>query len=149
MEGCAPWAVPYGGTWRLHEGFNAQFSLGVSAAFGKHAPHGAGFNQSAAFVYAVPLTQRLSVAAGVYAGNMDWGAFHQTEAGLTALLAYRVNPAVSLYAYASKGFFPRRDTRPGGYFPMFYPPAGDRFGAMAEFKLGRNAAIQVSVECRE
>lgn len=146
-EGCAPWAMPYGGGWRLHEGFNAQLSLGVTAAFGKHAPRGVGFSQGAAFVYAVPLTQRLGVAAGVYASNVDWGASHQTEAGLTALVAYRVNPSVSLYGYVAKSFYPRSDARLGGCFPMYYPGAGDRIGAMAEFKLGEKAAIQVGVEC--
>lgn len=146
FDGCAPWSVPYGGAWRLHEGLNAQFSLGVTAALGRHAPRGAGFSQGAAFVYAVPLTQRLSVAAGVYAAHMDWGAFRQTEAGVAALVAYRVNPAVSLYGYVSKSFFPRDGLR-GGPFPLFLPSGGDRVGAMAEFKIGNHAAIQVGVEC--
>lgn len=142
-----PWdAVPCGASWRLHEGFNAQLSLSVAAAFGRHAPRGAGFSQSASFAYAVPLTQRLSVAAGLYARNTDWGAFHQTDVGLSAVAAYRVNPSVSLYAYATKNFLPRHDARPGGPFPLYLPPATDRIGAMAEFKLGQNAAIQISVE---
>jgi len=146
FEGCAPWSAPYGGTWRLHEGFNAQFSLGLTVGLGRHAPRGAGFSRSAAFVYAVPLTQRLSVAAGVYAGRMDWGALRQTEVGAAALVAYRVSPAVSLYGYVAKSFYPRREGC-GGPFPLFLPAGGDRIGAVAEFKLGDRAAIQVGVEC--
>ena len=41
-------------SWKLHEGFNAQFSLSVTAGLGSHAPRGVGFGQDAAFMYAQP-----------------------------------------------------------------------------------------------
>ncbi len=135
--------------WRLHEGFNAQFSLGVSTTFGKGAFKGAGFGQSAAFAYALPLGKRFAFAAGVYAANTDWGMFHQTEAGIAATVAFRVNDNINLYAYGSKSFFPRESRWRNAPVPYFLRTPNSRIGAMAEFKFGKNAWMQVSVERRD
>ncbi len=149
LGGLSPWTTSFDGTsWRLHEGFNAQFGMSVSAAFGKHAPKGVGFGQTAAFAYVQPITPKLSVAAGLFASNYDWGAWRRTDVGFGAVVAYEVNDRINLYAYGSKSFLPknngfqfRRDP-----FPVFLEQARDRIGAAAEFKLGNNAMIGVSVE---
>lgn len=147
FDGCSPWfRGTYGPSWYLHEGFNAQLGMSISAGLGKHAPSGVGFGQSAAFAYALPLNKRFSLAAGVYAQNMDWGAFHNTDVGFSAVLGYKVNDAISLYAYGTKSFKPKNDFRNVGYFPLYMDYVRDRIGAMAEFKIGENAAIQISVE---
>ena len=99
----------YGSGWRLHKGLNAQFSLSVSAGLGKHAPKGVGFGQSAAFAYVLPLNSRFSIAAGIYAANMNWGSWRQTDVGFAGVLAYRVNENINLYAYGSKTFMPRNN----------------------------------------
>ncbi len=138
------WDIP--GSWRLHEGFNARFSMSVSTAFGRHALRGVGFGQEAAFAYALPLTDRLSFAAGICAGNLEWGGLRRTEVGLAGILTYRVNDAVSLSAYASKSLVPRYRYPLRGGLPLYLPGGGDRIGAMAEFKVGKNAAVQISVE---
>ncbi len=146
LDGCAPWDYGlYGPTWRLHEGFNAQFALSLTAAFGHGAPSGVGFGQSAALAYALPLGKRFDVAAGVYAAHLDWGGYQRTEGGFAALLRYRLTDRVSLYAYGSKRFLPTRHLRQD-FFPLYLPAPKDRIGAMAEFKIGSNAMIQVSVE---
>ncbi len=146
LDGCAPWTYGlYGPTWRLHEGFNAQLSLSLTAGFGKGAPGGVGFGQSAAFAYALPLNRRLDFAAGIYASHLDWGAWQGTEAGVAALFRYRLTDRVSLYAYGSKRLAPTRQLR-WDFFPLYLPMPKDRLGAMAEFKIGNNAMIQVSVE---
>lgn len=149
LDGCHPaYGGLYGPQWRLHEGFNAQLGLSVSAAFGKHAPKGVGFGQHAAFAYVLPLTSRLSVAAGIYAGNLDWGPWRQTDVGISGILAYRLTDRINLYAYGSKSFLPRQSTlrfRPAP-FPIFMERVRDRIGAAAEFKIGNNATIGVSVE---
>lgn len=142
-SGASPWCGD--DLWSLHQGFNASFSLGVSVGLGKHAPRGVGFGQHAAFAYAAPLTSRLSVAAGVYADNMDWGAMRRTDVGLAAALRYSVNERIGLYAYLTKSFFSHA-TLPPGPFPLYDEPFRDRIGAMAEFKIGDNAMIQISVE---
>lgn len=142
----------YDSSWRLHEGFNAQFGLSLTAGLGKHSPKGVGFGQTAAFAYVAPITKRLSVAAGVTAANFDWGMWRMTNVGLGGVLAYKVNDNINLYAYGQKSFLPRATTyqqlskMP---FPVFYSVPSSRIGAAAEFKIGKNAMIGVSVERRE
>lgn len=151
LDGLAPYGSLYGGDWRLHQGFNAQLSLSASVAFGKHAPRGVGFGQTAAFAYLAPLTSRLSIGAGIYANNMDWGAWRRTDVGLGGMLAYQLTDRINLYAYGSKTFLPR-DTYNNQMrrdpFPLFLDQPRDRIGAAAEFKIGNNAMIGVSIERR-
>lgn len=149
LGGLYPWTTAFDGTaWRLHQGFNAQFGMSLSAGLGKHAPKGVGFGQTAAFAYVQPITPKLSVVAGLFASNYDWGAWRRTDVGFGAVVAYEVNDRINLYAYGSKSFLPknngfqfRRDP-----FPVFLEHVRDRIGAAAEFKLGNNAMIGVSVE---
>lgn len=73
-------------------------------------------------------------------------------------MQYRVNDAVNVYAYGAKSFFPNGRNRqlrynfltgyatPAPLPAYFWGIPSERFGAMAEFKLGKNAMIQVSVE---
>ena len=79
MYGLSPLDYGYA-SWELHQGFNASIGLHVTFSPSKYAPSGAGFGQDAAFMYALPLTKRFSVAGGVYASNMNWG-LHQLPAG--------------------------------------------------------------------
>jgi len=134
--------------WRLHKGFNAQLSMSVSAAFGKHAPRGIGFGQTAAFAWLQPITPRLSVAAGVFASNMDWGAWRQTNVGVMGAVAYQATDRINLYVYGAKTFLPRTANLRNRHtpFPIFFDQLRDRIGAAAEFKIGENASIGVSVE---
>lgn len=149
LLGPASYAGAYGQAWWLHEGFNAQFSLSATMAFGKHAPSGVGFGQTAAFAYLAPITPRLSFGAGIYATNMDWGGWRRTDVGIGGMLAYKLTDRINLYAYGAKTFLPqatfdkfRRDA-----FPLFLDGLPrDRFGAAAEFKIGNNAVIGVCVE---
>lgn len=140
------------GTWRLHEGFNAQFGLSLSAAFGHNAPRGVGFGQTAAFAYLAPVTKRLGIGAGVFASNLDWGMYRQTDVGIGAVLAYRVNENINLYAYGTKNFLPRSTRFPlhsfDGIHPFFFEQLRDRIGAAAEFKIGEKTMIGISVERR-
>lgn len=151
LDGCDPyWGGTYAPSWRLHEGLNAQFGLSVSAGLGKHAPKGVGFGQTAAFAYLFPVTNKLSVAAGIYAANMDWGRWRQTDVGVAGTLAYQVNENINVYAYAAKTFMPRQNPFQFRHdpFPLPWDRPRERFGAAAEFKIGKNAMIGVSVEHR-
>lgn len=135
-------------SWRLHEGFNAQFGLSMSAALGKNTPRGVGFGQTAAFAYVVPITRKFSIATGVYASNWDWGTWHRTDVGIAGVMAYEVNERINLYVYGSKSFLPRlsNQTFRRDPFHAFLEMQRDRIGAAAEFKIGQNAMIGVSVE---
>lgn len=135
--------------WRLHEGFNAQFGMSLTAGLGKHSPRGVGFGQSAAFAYVMPLTKKLSFAAGITATNFDWGSWRRTDVGVGGVLAYKVNENINVYAYGQKSFLPKQTSlypwrrEP---FPVFFDIPRDRIGAAAEFKIGEKAMIGVSVE---
>lgn len=151
LGGYDPYYGDFGSSWRLHEGFNAQFGLSLSAAFGKNAPRGVGFGQNAAFAYVCPLGKKFSVAAGVFAANMDWGSWRRTDVGIGGVLAYQVNDRISLYAYGSKSFLPRQSLWGFGRrdpFPLFLDRVRDRLGVAAEFKVGNDVMIGVSVERR-
>ena len=138
---------PYDTTdWRLHPGFNARFGLNISAAFGKYGPKGVGFGQTSAFAWSHPVNDRINFAAGLYAENLDWGRWHATSVGFAASLSYQLSETVRLYAYGSKAFFPRQNGISPAFSPFYWMTPKERLGAMAEFKLGGNALIQVSVE---
>lgn len=148
--GFAPWSAGFLPAWNLHEGFNAQLGMSVTAGFGKHAPRGVGFGQSAAFAYAGELSPRFSAAVGVYADHIDGGGYQATDGGVAASLRYRLNDSVNLYAYVTKSFLSSAAERARRGFSPYGPPMPrDRIGAMAEFKVGKNALIQVSVERNE
>lgn len=134
--------------WPLHEGMNAQFGMSLTVGLGKHAPKGVGFGQSAALAYVLPLNNRWSLAAGVYARNMDWGGWHTTDGGVTGIIGYRLSEVVSLYAYGSKSFLPtdRSFRFRHALAPTYLFEPKERLGAAAEFKLGEKAVIGVSVE---
>ncbi len=131
--------------WRLHEGFNAQLGMSLSVGFGHGAPHGVGFGRSAAFAYALPLSEKFSAAVGVYTAGMDWGAFRQTDAGVAATLRYQLSDAVSLYAYGSASLLPDSKRRPFAPWAWGGEPK-ERIGAMAEFRIGEKATFQIAVE---
>lgn len=139
--------------WRLHEGFNAQFGMSVSAGWGKHAPRGVGFGQNAAFAYVRPITNKLSIAVGLTANNFKWGGWQRTDVGIGGVLAYKVNDNINLYAYGQKSFLPRDKGLFGRFrtepFPFFFAQPDSRIGAAAEFKIGNNTMIGISVERRE
>ena len=129
-------------TWELHEGFNASLGMNITFSPSRYAPSGVGFGQDAAFLYAVPLTKRFSVAGGIYASNLDWGFIDYRNVGVAAIAAFKVNERISLYAYGNKSLMPKRS-------PLYYPLphfAPDRFGGMVNFKLGESSSISFGVE---
>lgn len=157
-----PW-MPGTYSWPLHEGFNAEVGLSVSASFGKHRRKGAGFGEHFAAAYAMPFgkDRRWMGAIGLYVDRMDWGNWHDTEAGIAGMLGYRVNEWCSLYLYGAYNFMPSPYSYGYPVCPMYYGgmpgvwdvPAYDaygrlkgRIGAAAQFKLGKAAAITVAVE---
>ena len=142
MYGITPFRYQGYNTWDLHKGFNASLGMNISAGFGKHALHGVGFGQDAAFLYAIPLNSRLSVAGGVYATNMNWGKYQYRNVGVAAIAAFKVNDCITLYGYGNKSLL--RDK----YLPAYPLPnyAPDKFGGMVNFKVGESASFSIGVE---
>ena len=107
MYGITPFDYNFA-TWELHKGFNASIGLNMTFSPSKWAPSGVGFGQDFAFMYAVPVSNRLSVAAGLYATNMDWGFLRYRNVGFAGVAAYRLTDKISIYAYGNKSFMPNR-----------------------------------------
>ena len=136
----------YGVGWRLHEGFNAQLGLSTSFGVGRNRMKGVGFGQSAAFAYALPIGKRWSVAASLYAHNMDWGNYHLRDVGVGAVAAFRATERINLYGYVTHSFVQPDWQRAGCLYSPFMDYVRTRVGAMAEFKIGENAFFGISFE---
>ena len=144
MYGITPFNYGYA-TWELHKGFNASIGLNVTFSPSRYAPSGVGFGQDAAFMYALPVNDRLSVAGGLYLTNMDWGFLRYRNVGIAGVAAYRLTDKISVYAYGNKSFMPNR-------MPYMYPLPNytpDRLGGMINFKLGESSSISIGVEGRK
>ena len=142
MYGITPFAYDGYANWDLHKGFNASIGMNISVGFGKNRLHGVGFGQDAAFLYALPLNNRLSVAGGVYATNMDWGNYTYRNVGITGIASFKATDRITIYAYGNKSFMPKR-LYPAYPLPNFTP---DKFGGMVNFKVGESASFSIGVE---
>lgn len=160
-------------SWGLHKGLNAQIGASVFTQFGRGAHHGVGFQQDIALMYAMPITDKLSVAVGGYLNNVNFAGDNWHEAGVQAVLGYRFNEHWEAYIYGQKSISNNINNRlrysmiDGGYDSMgclngfsrnFYGmPSysiydlnnfGDRIGATVRYNFNNNMSIEVSVENR-
>ena len=87
-----------------------------------------------------------SVAASLYAQNMDWGNYHLRDVGVGAVAAFRATDRINLYGYVTHSFMQPDWQRAGCLYSPFMDYVRTRVGAMAEFKIGENAFIGISVE---
>lgn len=141
MYGITPFSYNYA-NWELHKGFNASLGMHVTFSPSKYAPSGVGFGQDAAFMYAVPINNRLSVAGGLYATNMDWGFINYKNVGIAGVAAFKLNDKITLYGYGNKSLMPQRS-------PLYYPLPNfspDKLGGMINFKIGESSSISFGVE---
>ena len=142
MYGITPFPAGGYANWELHEGFNASLGMNLSIGVGHNRLHGVGFGQDAAFLYALPLNNRLSVAGGVYATNMDWGNYTYRNVGVTGIAAYRATERITIYGYGSKSLMPRH-LAPIYPLPNYCP---DRWGGMVNFKVGEHSSFSIGFE---
>lgn len=137
----------YGGmgwdNWELHKGLNVSMGASVFAQFGKHARHGAGFNQNIAAMYAMPLSKNLSLAVGGYFNNTYWGHDTYRDAGLSAVLGYRFNEHWEAYLYGQKSIV-SSNYIPYSLYDM--NALGDRIGAAVKYNVNKNFSITLSVD---
>lgn len=144
MYGITPFDYGYA-TWQLHKGLNASIGLNLTFSPSRYAPSGVGFGQDATFMYAIPVTDRLSVAGGLYASNMDWGFLRYHTVGIAGVAAYKLTDRISIYAYGNKSFTPKRSLY---YYPLpNYAP--DRIGGMINFKVGESSSFSIGIEGRK
>lgn len=159
-------------SWALHRGLNVQLGASVFAAFGKGAHSGAGFQENIALMYAMPVTDKLSVAIGGYFNNINYAGNNWRDAGLSAVLGYRFNEHWEAYLYGQKSItnnianrlhYGLYDGYYGGYgmgrfsrnafgispYSMYdLGNFGDRIGATLRYNFNPSFSVEVSVEQR-
>ena len=117
--------------WQLHSGLNVSLGASVSAQFGKHDRSGVGFGQSISAMYAMPLSERASLAVGGYFNNLSWGRDNFREAGLSAVFGYQSPLPLYSCMYSLGGLH-------NGW--------GDRIGAAVRYNFNPSFSIEVSLE---
>lgn len=128
--------------WDLHPGLNMNLGLSAFASFGKNARKGVGFGQYVSAMYAVPVTDRLSVAAGGWMSNVSWSHDTYRDAGLSAVIGYKFDDHWEGYLYGQKSLVNRRVP-----MPLYdLGRLGDRIGAAVKYNFNPSVSIQVSVE---
>ena len=147
------WHMPmaFGGwnSWALHSGLNVQLGASVFAEFGKGAHSGAGFQENIALMYAMPVTDKLSVAVGGYLNNVNYAGGNWHDAGLSAIVGYRFNEHWEAYIYGQKSISnnlsPRlRYSMYDGYSGGYNPYLGG-FGRLGSMYGGRFAGCPYSM----
>ncbi len=131
--------------WRLHPGLNVNLGASVFATFGDSPWRGAGFTQSLAAMYAVPLTGKLSIAVGGYLNNMYWAHDAYHDAGLNAVLGYKFDEHWEGYLFGQKSIV---------HTPMPMPlydlnAIGDRIGAAVRYNFNPSFSVQVTVSAEK
>lgn len=134
------------GMWHLHEGLNVSLGLSVFSTFGSGGTwSGAGFGQNVAMLYAKPLTDRLSIAAGGYLSNATWAHDTFREAGLTAVLGYQFDEHWSGYLYGQKSL---RRNQPMPCLLQDIHDMGDKIGAAIRYSFSPSFSVQLNIEKR-
>jgi len=129
-------------SWQLHAGVNA--SLSMSGIFSRR---GSGFSNTASLMYADTLTSRLSFAVGGYLSRLDWHGRAFTDAGLTALLNYRIDDNLEATLFVQKSVLPEKR-----FIPMplvLREDIGDRIGAEVRYHFSPAFSMGVSVWCQQ
>lgn len=137
--------------WQLHSGLNVSIGASVSAQFGKHARNGVGFGQSISAMYAMPLSNKASLAVGGYFNNLSWGRDNFREAGLSAVFGYQFDEHWEAYIYAQKSLTNNQHAPLPLYSNMYSLGGlqngwGDRIGAAVRYNFNPSFSIEVSLE---
>ena len=128
--------------WTLHPGLNVNLTASVFTQLGKHAYHGAGFAQSASAMYAMPLSQKLSLAVGGYVNHLSWAHDSYYDGGLSGVLSYQFNEHLEGFVYGQKSLVNKRMP-----LPLYdVSNIGDRIGVGAAYHFSPAFSIAVSVE---
>ncbi len=134
-----------GGWWDVHDGFNANISAGVMCGFGHNNPYrGAAFFTSVEGLYAVPVTDRLTVAGGLgYTRYTGWGQ-SQGTLDIFGMANYRFNERLDATLFASHSFGPM-GSRAGRYSPYIPTISSACTTVGAEFGVRVNNIMRLSV----
>lgn len=131
--------------WQLHKGLNVSLGASVFATFGDSPWKGAGFAQSISAMYAVPITDKLSLAVGGYMNNLYWSHDAYRDAGINAVLGYKFDEHWEGYIYGQKSLVNKNMPLP--LYDM--SRIGDRIGAAVKYNFNPQFSIQVTVEAEK
>ena len=131
-------------TWDLHPGLNVSLGASVMTTFGRGGLSGAGFAQNLSMMYAVPLSNKLSLAVGGWLNNMDWGRYSCRQAGISAVLGYKFDEHWEGYIYAQKSLVGKTSALPYPLYDLGHN--GDRIGAAVRYNFSPSFSIQINVE---
>ena len=129
------------GNWELHPGLNA--SLSASAIFGLGENSGSGFANSMAVMYAGQIMPKLSFSIGGYSSFLDWGRHQMKDAGMTAMLNYRIDEHWEAAVFAQKSLMQPR--LPMQHLWWLGADFGDKIGASIKYNINPNISVQFSV----
>ena len=129
------------GNWELHPGLNA--SLSASAIFGLGNNSGSGFANSVAVMYAGQIMPKLSFSIGGYSSFLDWGRHQMKDAGLTAMLNYRIDEHWEAAVFAQKSLM--QPCMPLQQMWWLGADFGDKIGASIKYNINPNVSVQFSV----
>lgn len=129
------------GNWELHPGLNA--SLSASAIFGLGKYSSSGFANSAAVMYAGQLAPKLSFSIGGYSSFLDYGSSQMKDAGLTAMLNYRIDEHWEAGVFAQKSLMQPRIPMQNLWW--LGADFGDKIGAMVKYNINPHFSVQLSV----
>ena len=131
--------------WQLHKGLNVNLGASVFATFGDGPWSGTGFTNSISAMYAVPLTDKLSLAVGGYLNNLYWAHDAYHDAGLNAVLGYKFNEHWEGYIFGQKSMTNKMIPLP--LYDM--SNIGDRIGAAVKYNFNPKFSIQVTVSAEK
>ncbi|MBQ0020202.1 MAG: hypothetical protein KBT39_06735 [Bacteroidales bacterium] len=132
--------------WDIHKGLNASVDMGVSVGVGKHNPwKGAHFFTDLTLLYAYPVNDRLTLAAG-----MDYGYFSGLGSGMNnlslfGLANYKINDRFDVTGFVSHDFGQLGEVRPMSRPMMPFMGPSTTVGADLGIKVGENTKINIGV----
>jgi len=141
-------ALPYHpyahfGHWYARKGLSFSLDASVFASFGKHSNHSVGFGQRLSALYAVPLSDKLTLAVGGWLENIYWAHDNWRDAGVSAVLGYRFDEHWEAFVYGKKSILHTKIIP----YPLYdMGLVGDRIGAAVRYNVNPSFSIQVSVE---
>ncbi|MCR4603721.1 MAG: hypothetical protein K5683_09360 [Prevotella sp.] len=127
------------GSWPLHKGLNA--SLSTAAIFGLGHHGGSGFGYGLSLAYAGSITPRLSYALGGYSQLLNYNGSQLRDAGVTALLDYRIDNHWETTAFVQKSLIEPRLP----YQLYWLNDVGDKIGASLHYHFSPSLSIGISV----
>lgn len=150
----APWNTGCGFLRQTPSGLSGSLTAFPTLASGASVPRGVGLGQSGTLLYTAPVNSRLSFMTGIHTGHMDWGGRSYRQAEVMGIAAYRLNDAVTLFAYGTKRLasedmpvpFPQGLNRYNAAYYRDIDLPEERAGGSVRLQTGTRSYIHIDAE---